>query len=324
MGKRAREEVDEEEEFAGEVPEFEDPCLDNDDGEPSAHSVSVGGLSFDTKRKVLKKIFKAFGTVVTVRRYVPGAPRRADVSYSSADEMKAAIEGMNGKDIEGRTVKVITTPVVEVAVEVSKKKGKGKGKGKFGKGKGKGKDEEDGEKKEGEEGEKKEGDEEVARDSRFSPIASAQREARLRFEKDILDRMQGRWGDEADPNITYVVEGSICSVSSGDGGRGFRNRLSVYGVEFCWDARRFWHYLNLPELYSQGEIAEKLEWNPAKDSPPTTQIVWNRLPPLSEVEEEAKEGEGEGEKKEEKAEEKEAEEKPAEAAPAEAAPEASA
>jgi len=216
------------------------------------------------------------------------------------------------------------------------KKGKGKGKGKFGKGKGKGKDEEDGEKKEGEEGEKKEGDEEKsapssvaaaqreARDSRFSPIASAQREARLRFEKDILDRMQGRWGDEADPNITYVVEGSICSVSSGDGGRGFRNRLSVYGVEFCWDARRFWHYLNLPELYSQGEIAEKLEWNPAKDSPPTTQIVWNRLPPLSEVEEEAKEGEGEGEKKEEKAEEKEAEEKPAEAAPAEAAPEASA
>mmetsp|Transcript_28978 Transcript_28978/g.75331 ORF Transcript_28978/g.75331 Transcript_28978/m.75331 type:complete len:335 (+) Transcript_28978:1129-2133(+) len=186
--------------------------------------------------------------------------------------------------------------------------------------------------KEGEE--KKEGDEEKsapssvaaaqreARDSRFSPIASAQREARLRFEKDILDRMQGRWGDEADPNITYVVEGSICSVSSGDGGRGFRNRLSVYGVEFCWDARRFWHYLNLPELYSQGEIAEKLEWNPAKDSPPTTQIVWNRLPPLPEVEEEAKEGEGE--KKEEKAEEKEAEEKPAEAAPAEAAPEASA
>mmetsp|Transcript_66084 Transcript_66084/g.167504 ORF Transcript_66084/g.167504 Transcript_66084/m.167504 type:complete len:453 (+) Transcript_66084:54-1412(+) len=217
--------------------------------------------------------------------------------------------------------------------EVSGRSGGAKGKGKGKKGKGKGKDEEDGEKKEGEEGEKKEGEEEKsapssvaaaqreARDSRFSPIASAQREARLRFEKDILDRIQGRWGDEADPNITYVVEGSICSVSSGDGGRGFRNRLSVYGVEFCWDARRFWHYLNLPELYSQGEIAEKLEWNPAKDSPPTTQIVWNRLPPLPEVEE-AKEGEGE--KKEEKAEEKEAEEKPAEGALAEAAPEASA
>eukprot|EP00446_Apocalathium_sp_SHHI-4_P067565 CAMPEP_0177523620 /NCGR_PEP_ID=MMETSP0369-20130122/49492_1 /TAXON_ID=447022 ORGANISM="Scrippsiella hangoei-like, Strain SHHI-4" /NCGR_SAMPLE_ID=MMETSP0369 /ASSEMBLY_ACC=CAM_ASM_000364 /LENGTH=82 /DNA_ID=CAMNT_0019003479 /DNA_START=12 /DNA_END=256 /DNA_ORIENTATION=+ len=82
MGKRAREEGDEEEEVAGEVPEFVDPRLDNDDAEPSAHSISVGGLSFDTKSKALKKIFKEFGTVVTVRRYVPGAPRRADVSYS--------------------------------------------------------------------------------------------------------------------------------------------------------------------------------------------------------------------------------------------------
>lgn len=181
--------------------------------------------------------------------------------------------------------------------------GKGKSKGKKGKGKGKGKfkrtdaegteegekkeDGEEGEKKEGEEGEKKEprqpstiaGAQREARfraDSRLAPIVNAQRDARLRFEKDVLDRIQGYWVDEADPKITYAVEGNICSVSNGDGGRGFRNRLSVYGHDMCWDARRWWHYLNLPDLYAQGEDVQRLEWNPAKDSPPAQQITWTK------------------------------------------------
>ena len=33
----------------------EDPALDNDDGEPSVHSVSIGGLSFDTTRAMVRK-----------------------------------------------------------------------------------------------------------------------------------------------------------------------------------------------------------------------------------------------------------------------------
>lgn len=37
----------------------------------------------------VRKAFKKFGTIVSVRRYVQGAPRRADVSYSSAAEMQA-------------------------------------------------------------------------------------------------------------------------------------------------------------------------------------------------------------------------------------------
>lgn len=125
------------------------------------------------------------------------------------------------------------------------------------------------------------------KESRVSPIVNAQREARQRFEKDILDKIQGRWVDEADPNTSYVVEGNICSVSSANGGRGFRNRLSVYGVEMCWDARRFWHYLNLQELHKPGDPPERLEWNPAKDSPPTQQIVWLKAPPLPEGETDA-------------------------------------
>ena len=41
---------------------------------------------------------KKFGKVVTVRRWVRGAPRRADVSFSAAEEMDAAIAGMADKE----------------------------------------------------------------------------------------------------------------------------------------------------------------------------------------------------------------------------------
>jgi len=179
----------------------------------------------------------------------------------------------------------------------------GKGKGKFNQfGKGKGKGFKGGKGKDGD----KEGAEGGERE--VSPIVLAQREARARFEKSILDKMQGRWQDEADPETTYTVEDNTCAVSSGEGSRGFRNRLSVYGVELCWDARRFWHYLDLKEFNSAGDEPEKITWNPGKDSPPTQTIVWLKLPPLPEGEE----------KKEEEA-EKPAEEGGAPEAAAEAA-----
>lgn len=168
---------------------------------------------------------------------------------------------------------------------------KGKGKGKFNKGYGKGKfrskdgDAEGDEKAEGDGDGKEDGDFPQRESRPVNPIVNAQREARQRFEKDVLDRIQGRWTDESDPLTTYVVDGNICSVSSGDGGRGFRNRLSAYGVEMCWDARRFWHYLNLMEMYKAGDLPERIEWNPGKDSPPTQKIVWLKAPPLPEGEE---------------------------------------
>ncbi|CAK9076343.1 unnamed protein product [Durusdinium trenchii] len=85
-------------------------------------------------------------------------------------------------------------------------------------------------------------------------INQAQRSAQQRFEKDLLDRVQGKWTDEEDPSISYHVEGSICSVSGGPGApRTFRNRLSVYGGELCWDAKRFWHNLNFNALPALGE-----------------------------------------------------------------------
>lgn len=121
-------------------------------------------------------------------------------------------------------------------------------------------------------------------------IISAQKSAQQRFEKDLLDRVQGKWKDEEDASISYHVEGSVCSVS-GQSSRTFRNRLSVYGGELCWDAKRFWHYLNFNALPPIGEEVERVEWNPGQGSPPTKQIIWIRSNE-EEVADEAAEGDG--------------------------------
>jgi len=165
----------------------------------------------------------------------------------------------------------------------------GKGKGKFGDSKGKGKK---GYGKGGKKGdEDKVGDEAGKEDDEGGevaprvrpdepPVVRAQREARERTEAAILKQLQGRWIDAADSAITYVVEGNTCSVTNENAERVFHNRLSMYGVDFCWNARRFWHNLDLKVLESNdrnsdGQPAE-VEWNPGKSSPPATQIIWLR------------------------------------------------
>jgi len=176
--------------------------------------------------------------------------------------------------------------------------GKGKEKGKFGKGgfgggkgkKGGGKGKKDEGEDEGEEGEERAP--RVRKDE--PPIVKAQREARERAEAIILKQLHGRWVDAADADISYTVEGTTCSVANKNGGRVFHNRLSMYGVEFSWNAKRFWHDVNLRELQSSGDEPEKVEWNPGKNSPPAEQIVW-RKPTEEEkavfAEQEAKEAE---------------------------------
>eukprot|EP00931_Biecheleriopsis_adriatica_P023535 TRINITY_DN14846_c0_g1_i1.p1 TRINITY_DN14846_c0_g1~~TRINITY_DN14846_c0_g1_i1.p1 ORF type:complete len:256 (+),score=49.74 TRINITY_DN14846_c0_g1_i1:110-769(+) len=113
-------------------------------------------------------------------------------------------------------------------------------------------------------------------------IADAQRAAQQRFEKDILDRLEGKWVDEADSSIAYEVQECYVTVSGGGNGRTFRNRLGAYGVDLCWDAKRFWHNLNMTALPPKGETVERVEWNPAEGSPPTKQIVWVKAPPEAE------------------------------------------
>jgi len=216
---------------------------------------------------------------------MPGYPGAAP--YMGGMPMQAAQQGFGGGKGKGKFSKG------------SGFGGKGfKGKG-GGKGKSKGEDGEDGD------GEKAEGDEETERAPRVRkdepPIVKAQREARERAEAVILKQLAGRWVDEADAEVTYTVEGNTVSVANKSGGRVFHNRLSMYGVEFCWNAKRFWHDVNLKELYSAGDEPEKVEWNPGKGSP-GAQIIWLRAPP-------------EPEKPEKDEDEADAEGKAAEAAP---------
>jgi len=109
-----------------------------------------------------------------------------------------------------------------------------------------------------------------------SAISQAQRSAQQRFERDLLSRVQGYWADASESGTSYAVEGSLCSVSTSDSSRVFRNRISVFNGELCWDARRFWHYLNLSSLPPTGEQVERVEWAPGEGSPPTRPIVWIR------------------------------------------------
>jgi len=109
-------------------------------------------------------------------------------------------------------------------------------------------------------------------------IQQAQKSAAMRFEKDIVDRLQGQWYDASDPIASYVVEGSMCHVSAGENARIFRNRLVVFNGELCWDAKRYWHKLNMDSLPPLGEEVESLEWSPGEGSPPPKAIVWQRKP----------------------------------------------
>jgi len=112
-----------------------------------------------------------------------------------------------------------------------------------------------------------------------SAISQAQRSAQMRFEKDLLDRVQGNWIDESDNTVGYVVEGSMCTVSGGENARVFRNRISLYNGELCWDARRWWHKLNITSLPPGGAPVERVEWMLGEGSPMVKDIVWIRGEP---------------------------------------------
>jgi hypothetical protein len=122
----------------------------------------------------------------------------------------------------------------------------------------------------------------------LSGIALAQQQARERFEKDLIDRISGKWVDSADHKISYTVEGNLCSVAGdGAGDRVFRNRISVQGGDLVLDARRWWHKLNMTALPPAGEEVTRVEWAPGKDSPPTKALVWVRPSPEDDDDEDA-------------------------------------
>jgi RNA recognition motif-containing protein len=73
-------------------------------------NIYIGNLSHNTTDEQLRQAFEEFGEVSSVNiikdKYT-GDPRGfAFVEMPSQDEAKAAIEGLNGQDLNGRTLNV--------------------------------------------------------------------------------------------------------------------------------------------------------------------------------------------------------------------------
>ena len=75
-----------------------------------SNKLFVGNLSFNTTENDLQDAFGAHGTVTETNLMVDretGRPRGFGfITMSSADEAQKAIEGMNGKDVDGRALTV--------------------------------------------------------------------------------------------------------------------------------------------------------------------------------------------------------------------------
>ena len=73
-------------------------------------NIYIGNLSFDTTEEQLRQAFEGFGEVSSVNiikdKYT-GEPRGfAFVEMSSNDAATSAISGLNGQDLNGRTLNV--------------------------------------------------------------------------------------------------------------------------------------------------------------------------------------------------------------------------
>ncbi|MGA2418303.1 MAG: RNA-binding protein [Candidatus Staskawiczbacteria bacterium] len=75
-----------------------------------AKKLYVGGLSYDTTEATLKDTFAAAGTVETATIIVDKMTNRSKgfgfVEMSTDEEAKKAIELFDGKELDGRTIKV--------------------------------------------------------------------------------------------------------------------------------------------------------------------------------------------------------------------------
>ena len=75
-----------------------------------SNKLFVGNLSFNTTENDLNDAFAAFGTVTETNLMMDRMTNRPRgfgfVTMCSADEAQKAIEGMNGKDMDGRALTV--------------------------------------------------------------------------------------------------------------------------------------------------------------------------------------------------------------------------
>jgi cold-inducible RNA-binding protein len=70
----------------------------------------VGSLSYSVNDDQLKEAFEAFGTVVSAKVIIDRDTNRSKgfgfVEMASEEEAQAAVKGMDGKDLAGRSVAV--------------------------------------------------------------------------------------------------------------------------------------------------------------------------------------------------------------------------
>jgi cold-inducible RNA-binding protein len=75
-----------------------------------ATKLYVGSLSFNVNNDQLKELFDAFGTVVSASVIIDRDTNRSKgfgfVEMETDQEAQAAIAGLNGKEVDGRTIMV--------------------------------------------------------------------------------------------------------------------------------------------------------------------------------------------------------------------------
>ena len=75
-----------------------------------AKKLYVGGLSYNTTEATLRETFAAVGTVETATIIIDKMTNRSKgfgfVEMSTEEEAKKAIEMFDGKELDGRTIKV--------------------------------------------------------------------------------------------------------------------------------------------------------------------------------------------------------------------------
>ena len=72
--------------------------------------IYIGNLSFDTTEESLRQTFESYGEITDLNVIMDrdtGRPRGfAFIEMSSQSEAQAAIEALDGKELDGRTLKV--------------------------------------------------------------------------------------------------------------------------------------------------------------------------------------------------------------------------
>ena len=75
-----------------------------------SNKLFVGGLSWNTSSEGLREVFEGFGEVTEAKVVTDRETGRSRgfgfVTFVSADNADAAIKGLDGKEVDGKTIKV--------------------------------------------------------------------------------------------------------------------------------------------------------------------------------------------------------------------------